>query len=169
MNKEDFNALRLTQRKMVQTHFQEPWQFKLVFDAESKPPSDFDIYVKDINYGSIEIQTDEIKAGMQTLTFPVGTSPVTLTMTMRDNQDRRIYKWFNKVTRSMVNDDGTVRLPKEYCRKVERINLVSGSIEDTWLVFPIRLGEVTESVESPGCLEFPITFIQFRSWGQQTR
>jgi hypothetical protein len=162
---EDFNQLRLLTKQLVHTPFQEGWQFRLDIDDENAP-SDLDIYVKDITFGPIEIETEAIKAGMQTLTFPTGTVPVGLSMTMRDNQDRRIYDWFTAWSKAMVNDDGTVNLPSEYVRKAERINLATDEIQDTWFVFPTKLGDITESVDSEGFLEFPISFIQFRSWGE---
>ncbi len=166
--REDMNQLRLLTKKLVHTPFQEGWQFRLVIDDKTLP-QDWDIYVKDINYGPIEMETEGVKAGMQTLTYPSGTVPVSLSMTMRDNQDRRVHDWFARWSNAMVNPDGTVNLPYEqngYVRKVERINLATGKIEDTWFMFPTKLGDITEAVDSEGFLEFPISFIQFRSWGE---
>jgi len=160
---EDFNQRRLLAKKLTHTPFQEGWQFRLDFDAT---PEDFEIYVKDITYGAIEIETETVKAGMQTLTYPSGTAPVGLSMTMRDNVDRRIYGWFKAIAGAVVNDDGTVNLPSEYMRKAERVNLETEKIEDTWLVFPTKIGDTTEAVDSEGFLEFPISFKQFRSWGE---
>ncbi len=162
---EDLNQLRIVNRQLVRTPFQEGWQFRLDIDDENSP-DDVDIYVKDITYGPIEIETETLKAGMQTLTYPSGTAPVGLSMTMRDNQDRRIYDWFRDWCNAMVNADGTVNLPIQYVRKAERINLLTDDIEDTWLMFPTKLGDITEAVDSEGFLEFPISFIQFRSWGE---
>jgi len=165
MMKEDFNQLRLMVKKLVHTPFQEGWQFRLDIDDENSP-DDLDIYIKDITFGPIEIETETVKAGVQTLTYPTGTAPVGLSMTMRDNQDRRIYDWFTAWCEKVVNDDGTVNLPFEYVRKAERINLVNDAIENTWFMFPTKLGDITEAVDSQGFLEFPISFIQFRSWGE---
>jgi hypothetical protein len=162
---EDFNQLRLLTKQLVQTAFQQGWQFRLDIDDENAP-NDLDIYIKDITIGPIEIETEAIKAGTQTLTFPTGTGAVGLSMTMRDNQDRRIYDWFTAWCNVMINDDGTVKLPAEYVRKVERINLVNDEIQDTWFMFPTKLGDITEAVDSEGFLEYPISFIQFRSWGE---
>jgi hypothetical protein len=165
LSKEDFNQLRLLAKKLVQTPFQEGWQFRLDID-DSNAPEDLDIYVKDITFGPIEIETEAVKAGMQTLTYPSGTVPVGISMTMRDNQDRRVYDWFKEWSAKMVNADGTVNLPSEYVRKAERVNLLNDNIEDTWFVFPTKLGDITEAVDSQGFMEFPIAFIQFRSWGE---
>ena len=165
---EDFNQLRLITKQLVHTPFQEGWQFRLDIIDDSVP-KDMDIYVKDITFGPIEIETETIKAGMQTLTFPSGTGPVGLSMTMRDNQDRRIYDWFTAWSMAMVNDDGTVNLPYGkggYVKEVERVNLLDDLVQDRWFMFPTKLGDITESVDSEGHLEFPISFIQFRSWGE---
>jgi len=159
---EDFNQLRLMVKELVRTPFQEGWQFRLVIDDENAP-EDLNIYIKDITYGSIEIETEEIKAGMQTLTYPSGTAPVSVSVTMRDNQDRRVYDWFKGWAYSTVNDDGTVNLPYEYCRKIYRVNLLDDLIQDTWYAFPTKLGDITEAIDAEGFLEFPVTFIQFRS------
>jgi len=162
---EDLNYRRLMVRSLVQTHFQEGWQFRLDID-DPATPEDFEIYVKDISFGPIEIETEPFKAGMQTLTFPTGTGAVGLAMTMRDNQDRRIYDWFAAWCGQMVNDDGTVNLISEYVKKVERVNLATDEVQDTWFMFPIRMGDITEAVDAEGFAEFPISFIQFRSWGE---
>lgn len=163
--REDFNQLRFMTKQLVHTPFQKGWQFRLDIDDENSP-KDFDIYVKDITFGSIEIETEAVKAGLQTITYPSGTVPVGLAMTMRDHLDRRIYDWFTAWAGKVVNDDGTVNLPSYYVRKAERINLATDEIQDTWFMFPTKMGDITEAVDSEGFMEFPITFIQFRSWGE---
>lgn len=160
---EDFNQLKLLVKQLVKTPFQEGWQYRL--DIEGAPDN-FDIYTKEINFGPIEIETDHVKAGIQTLTYPVGTTPTNLSVTVRDHQDRRIYDWFTAWASKVINDDGTVNLPSQYKKKVERINLVDNKIKDTWFMYPTKLGDIAESVDSQGFLEFPLTFIQFRSWGE---
>ena len=95
-------------------------------------------------------------------------------MTMRDHEDERIYNWFNAWAGTVANGDGTVNLPKApdnkgYLRKWRRYQLIKdakGFKEDMtreWEVYPTQLGDVTESREEQGFLEFPIQFIQFRS------
>lgn len=162
---DDFNQLRLLTKKLVHTPFQEGWQFRLDIHYDNLP-KDLDIYVKDITFGPIEFETEAVKAGIQTLTYPTGTVPVGLSMTMRDNQDRRVYDWFTGWASLVVNDDGTVNLPASYCHTVSRINLADDTVQDTWFMFPAKLGDITEAVDSQGFLEFPISFMQFRSWGE---
>lgn len=170
---DDFNKLRMISQRLVGAPFQEPWQWKVEIDGlpdnllnERNGVSTFDLLAKDISYCPIEIETEAIKAGAITLTFPSGTQPVIVTMTMRDLQDERLKKWFKSAANKVANDDGTFNLPygkDGYLLKMRRISLADPDILDEWLVFPQKLGDITESVESPGFLEFPISFIQFKS------
>jgi hypothetical protein len=163
---EDFNKLRLIAKSLVETHFREPWQFRVEIDEYPYSKDDFDLYVKEISYGPIEIETDQEEVGIQTLTYPCGTAPVTISMTMRDHEDRRVSKWFGSLVGKVVNPDGTVNLPIDYCVNFTRYSLLHDNSEpetDKWHVYPTQLGDVTESKDGEGMLEFPITFIQFRS------
>lgn len=177
---DDFNKLRMIAKRLVAAPFQEPWQWKVEIDGlpdnllnVRNGVSTFDLLAKDISYSPIEIETEAIKAGSITLTFPSGTQPVIITMTMRDLQDERLKKWFIGWSRGkgevpgVANADGTFNLPfgrDGYLRELRRISLVDPEDVQKWMVFPQKLGEITESVESPGFLEFPISFVQFRTW-----
>ncbi|MFH1984776.1 MAG: hypothetical protein ABIL58_23290 [Pseudomonadota bacterium] len=159
------NRLRTVALRMVKTPFREPWQFRIEVEGFTDS-SDFDLYVKDISYGPIEIEIDPVRAGMQQLAFPSGAAPVSITMTMRDHEDRRVSNWFAARASKVVNPDGTVNLPAEYILKIRRYSLLhdGGEAEtDVWEVVPIRLGDVTEARDAEGALEFPIAFVQFRS------
>jgi hypothetical protein len=161
---EDFNKLRLMAGRLVETHFREPWQFRIEIDQY--PHDDFDLYVREISYGPTEIETDQEKAGIQTLTYPSGTAPVTVSMTMRDHEDMRVSDWFNALIKKVINSDGTVNLPIDYCVSFKRFSLLHDNTEtetDKWMVYPTQIGDITESKDGDGVLEFPITFIQFRS------
>jgi len=163
---EDFNKLRGISKRLVENHFREPWQFRVEIDEYPYPTNDFDMYVREISYTPIEVETDVVKAGMQTLTYPSGTAPVTVTLMMRDHEDRRVSKWFTELIKKVVNSDGTVNLPADYCVNFRRYSLLEDNTEeetDKWLVYPTQLGEVTEATDGENLLEFPITFIQFRS------
>lgn len=163
---EDFNYLRSVAKRLVKTEFKFPWQFKL--DIEGAP-DDLDIYVKDISYGPTQIENEPIKVGGTTITYPTGSAPVSLSMTVRDNEDERIADWFDDWAELVVHEDGTVGLPygsDGYVKKVKRIFVdADGSEEerDEWEMFPVQRGDVTESREGQGFLEFAVTFIQFRS------
>lgn len=164
---EDFNKLRSMAHQLVQTRFKHVWQFKLVIDGA---PSDFDIYVKDISYGPTEIENDGVKVGGRVLTYPTGAQPVSLSMTVRDNEDERVSKWFDAWALKVAKSDGTMGLPYSsdgYVKKVKRYFVDADGTEeerDTWEMFPVQRGDVTETREGTGSfLEFAITFIQFRS------
>ena len=171
---EDFNKLKMISKRLVAAPFQEPWQWKVEIDGlpdnllnVRNGVSTFDLLAKDISYSPIEIETEAIKAGSVTLTFPSGVQPVIITMTMRDLQDERLKKWFKSAAKKVANGDGTFNLPygkDGYLLKMRRISLADPNIVDKWMVFPQKLGDITESVESPGFLEFPINFVQFRTW-----
>lgn len=153
-------------RRLVRTEFKFSWQFKIEIEGQ---PSDLDIYVKDITYGPTEISNEAIKVGSRALTFPTQAQPVSLSMTVRDNIDERVSKFFDSLASQTVNPDGTVNLPfgaNGYVKKVTRYNLQEDGTEklmDTWHMFAVQRGDVTESREDANFLEFPITFIQFRS------
>jgi len=161
---EDFNKLRAVALRMLHTPYRHPWQFRV--EPDGYPHDDFDLYVKEITYGPTEIETEQEKAGVQAMTYPTGVMPVSISMTVRDHEDRRVSKWFAGRVALMVNADGTVNLPIDYVLKLRRFSLLHDGGEeetDAWEVIPTQLGDVTESKDGEGLLEFPITFIQFRS------
>ncbi len=151
-------------RKLVRTDFVEPWDFRLLIGG-----GELDLFIKDMSFGPVEIETEAIKAGAVTLTYPEGTSPTAISLTVRDHLDRRIYKWFTEWKKKVVNSDGTFNLPmgkNGYLRKAELYSLTAKYEEDpldSWWVFPQKMGDITQSVDAQGFLEFPLTFIQFNS------
>jgi len=167
---EDFNKLRMISKQLVQTPFQRGWQFRVEIEGQ---PEDWDLFVKDISYCPFEVQTEEIHLGVQILTYPIAGAPIMVALTMRDHEDRRIYEWFKERVGKVLNSDGTVNLPfgKEnaadgYVFEMKRFSLLSDNSEketDVWQVFPTKLGDISQSVEDPEFLEFPIAFVQFRS------
>jgi hypothetical protein len=162
---EDFASLRLIAKKAVHMAFRQAWQFKLVIP---QTPPDFDLFVKDISYGPTTVETAPEKYGISThtITWPIGSGPVELAMTMRDHEDGRIKAWFEELTNKILHKDGTVGLPSEYLLDVTRYTILRDGQEvltDTWKMLPTNLGDVTESREDPGFCEFPITFVQFIS------
>lgn len=161
---EDFAALRTMLRKIVQKDFRQAWQFKIEVDGQ---PSDFDLFVKDVTFGPKEVTTEAAEYGGQVVTWPKGMAPVELSMTMRDDENETVAKWFDEWASKVVNPDGTVNLQGEYVRKVRRyhvfMDLRSQELRDTWTMYPVRRGDVVESYENGGHLEFQATFVQFRT------
>lgn len=179
---EDLNRLRMIARSLVRAPMQHPWEFRLEIEgmAESLAKknggangiSDFDLLVKDISYGPITIETEVIKAGGVTLTYPIGTEAVTMTMTIRDFKKRPFYHWFRDEWCAKVlgrgpdnNFNGTFNLPFQYLKSVTRISLSDPNDVEDWVMLPTKLGDITESVEADGFLEIPVTMVQFRSIG----
>lgn len=166
----DFNRQRSLVNKLVNLSFQHSWAYRVEIEGQ---PQDFELFVKDISYGPIEISTKPLNIGVNRLTYPDGVEPVSISMTMRDHEDGRIFKWFNEWANKVVNGDGTVNPPlhpqRGYLKKWQRHQLrhdAHGFREEAshnWLVYPTQLGDVTESYSEHGFLEFPISFIQFRS------
>jgi hypothetical protein len=167
---EDINHLRSIALRLLKTPLREPWQFR--FEVEGYPHDDWDLFVKDVTYGPIEIETETEQLGATVLTYPSSMQPVTISMTMREHEDRRVSKWFKSRVDMMVNPDGTVNLPVAYLLKLRRFSLLHGEKNeeqtDVWEVIPTQFGDVTESKDGEGILEFPITFIQFRSTEVET-
>lgn len=165
--KEDFNKLRSIAHKLVTTNFKHPWQFRLeIKDA----PKELDFYVKDISYGPTQIENDAFSVGVRALTYPTKMAPVTLSMTVRDNEEEEISKWFDEWAGKVLNTDGTANLPygdNGYVKDVTRYHIDADGTEserDSWEMYPVQRGDVTESRDATGTfLEFAVTFIQFRS------
>lgn len=161
---EDFNKLRLLARKLVKTDFQKEWLFRLEIENE---PADFDLYVKDISYGPVEITTDDDNCGSVTMTWPTARTQVRITATMRDDADARISKFIDAWCEKVVHSDGTVGLPygaDGYVHKVRVYNQsdnVSETLAGEWEMYAQSRGDISRSRENGGFLEFPVSFIQF--------
>jgi hypothetical protein len=161
---EDLNQLRLITRRLAQIEFAESWQWRIEIDGA---PGEFDFFAKDVTYGPIEIETEAEKIGPKTFTIPTGAAPVSVSMTMKDTPERLIYNWFAEKTNKIFFGDGRVHMPIEYLLNFRRYSLThhGDKLTDEWQVIPTQLGDVTESREDPGFLEFPTTFVQFISLG----
>jgi hypothetical protein len=186
---EDFDTLRAVVKKLRDNPFRHGWQqvvaipniqLSKVAGGQNEtpfsdpvltvlpPPPDFDMYVKDITYDPIEIEIESEKICGHTFNWPVSVAPVTITMTMRDGIDRQIYKWFHEVTNNIIDTDGTAKHLTEIEFLLEKYDLDAIGTKitpctDSWYVFPTKLGEISESREDGGNVEFPIVFVQSRT------
>lgn len=169
----DYNTqkLKMAVKKLQDANFRQPWQFKIEIDGQ---PSDFDIYVKDVSYGTvIDIATEEHSAGGLIWTFPSKSNPVTVSMTCRDHHDLRIYRFFSDWSGKICNSDGTVNLPAEYLKMVKRYAISSSeytesaeNLVDQWEMYVTQLGDLTESREENNqFMTFPVVFTQFSNLG----
>ena len=66
----DLNKRRAIASLMVKTHFREPWQWRL--EVDGYPHDDFDLFVREVAYGPIEIETEQVKAGRDHLDLSLG-------------------------------------------------------------------------------------------------
>jgi hypothetical protein len=155
--------------KLIQTQFRQNWQFRLEIDDA---PEDFDIYVKDVSYGTVvDIQTDEHEAGGLLWTYPTRGNPVTVTMTVKDHEDQRVYKFFAEWAGKVLNGDGTVNLPVDYLKDVRRFTLQGpdddqGAELESWQMWVTQVGDVTENREDRSSFQsFPVTMVQFSNLG----
>lgn len=186
--KEDLNALRMISRLLTRTHFMEQWQWRVEID----PPkgmsdkydlfrfgvvsgvSDFDLLAKSVDFDPLTIESEPVKAGAITFNFPTVSGSSTINLTMRDAVAKdglpRFYRFFKDIAALVFNKDGTVNLPSKYLLTLKLYLLTND--EDTedaemesYRVFPQKLGNFTASVDGEGLVEYPVTFMQFRSLG----
>lgn len=178
---EDFNKLKMIAKRAVRTNFQQQWEWKVgltppvgfprdneygLFGEGAGGISDFDLLAKSIDHDPVTIETEQIKAGGITFNFPTGASTSTISLTMRDALDEygtpRFYQFFKDVAALIVNDDGTVNLRDHYLMTIDLLSLTDYEIE-SYRCFPQKLGNWSASVDGPGLVEYPVTFMQFRS------
>jgi hypothetical protein len=152
-------------QQSLSTHYQKECLFRIEIEGQ---PDDFAIYVKEITHGSPEIETEPQKVGVTGLNYPTGLSPAPLTMTLYDNEDERIYKFVNGLRELVYNKDGTVNLPfgqDGYVKKIKKFNIAEDGTETlaaTWEMFVTQCGEITQTYEGNGLMEFSATFSSFR-------
>lgn len=156
-------AMRRISKQMVQTKFKEGWQFRVEIEGA---PADWDLYCKELSQTPIELEVEAKRVGAHYLSYLTGAQPVGVSLTMRDNEDGRIYSWYEDWVGKVVYPDGTWGLPIDYlrtCKIFARRHDGSEYLRQQLRVQPLTIGELTESVESSGgLLEFPITMVEFR-------
>lgn len=162
--KEDFNALRQINKKLVRAAFVQEWNFRLEIEGE---PTDFNLYVKDISYGGFELGADEENVGSATFSWPNSEQPIRISVTAREDYDLRISNFIHTWAEKTVRKDGTVGLPmgdNGYTKKASLYNLTtSGSetLQYQFLCYPLQYGDATRSRENGQFLEMPITLVVF--------
>lgn len=93
------------------------WQWAVEIDSPDAP-TDFDIYVKDIDLGAGSIDADSFQVGSSSIALPTYSNVGEITLTVRDDQNLTISKWFKNRIKKVRNQDGTLNIPKEYVFKV---------------------------------------------------
>lgn len=161
---EDFNKLRLVSKQLVATEFQKEWLFRLDIDGA---PSDLDFYVKDVSYNPGELNTDEEQIGGMTFSWPVNRAAIKVNATMRDNEDGRVHNFMKTWFGTVVKSDGTVGLPYGSSGYLKKTRVYwqkengSETIIGEWEMYPVSLGERSQSRENCAFMEFQISLVQF--------
>ena len=106
--------LRGIVKKALETDFKRGWQYRIEIDGT---PEGWDIYCKEASHQAWDIEVEAFNIGAHVVSYPVRANPTTLSLTMRDNEDGRIQKWFADKCKKVVNDDGTFNLPIDYLFK----------------------------------------------------
>ena len=152
-------------KQLVETPFQQGWQFRVECDGM---PSDLDIYVKDVTHGGMAIEYDAKQIGAQTFYMPINMAAAKITITVRDHEDGRIEKWFRSQAGRVLNKDGTVNLPPAYLFNMRLYQLRQNGAEvlaHEWLVSAAEYGEVTlNRVVSNDFVSFPMSFQPFSAF-----
>ncbi|UTM60412.1 hypothetical protein L4174_023805 (plasmid) [Photobacterium sp. CCB-ST2H9] len=154
-------------KKLVETPFQQGWQWTIEADDS---PDDFEIYVKDIDFSLGSIDADVTNVGSGSIGKVVSSSAGEVTMTVRDNQDGRVKKWFQKLLKKVKNDNGTVNLPKDYVfsLRVYSVNDAGDkTLYETIRVFAVK-ANINLTRDEPGnFISYPIIFQKFSTLGNK--
>ncbi|UTZ44600.1 hypothetical protein [Vibrio campbellii] len=161
-------------KKAVKDFFNKPWQqgwqWRVEIEAP-EAPEDFDLYVKDIDYGEGSIDVDTFSIGSGSIAYPTFSSVSEITMTVRDDEQGTMRKFFEARLAKVKNKDGTLNLPIDYIFKIHIFDLDSDGnkrLRATYQVFPTKKGNVTQSRENGNViLSYPIIFQKFMSVGNK--
>jgi len=172
------NLLKQSVSKSVQTNFRMSYDFSIKIKALAgvsiPTPPDFNIFLIENSYGQTEIETNPIKVGGRVITLPVGSQPVGISFTLRDDKNETLAKWLDMMAGRCVNPDGTVNTPYDPERGfmfiIERYRLIYSGAEEpreelanSYEVFFTQRGDVTETRSEQGFLTYPATFTQLIS------
>ncbi|HBM2815619.1 TPA: phage tail protein [Enterobacter hormaechei subsp. xiangfangensis] len=129
--------------------------------------SQFQMFVKDINYTPITIETETKNIGGVMINRPTLSSQQTITMTVRDTEDGAIKRWFTSLAGRVINKDGTINLPVDYLVTLNIYNILSTGerqLADTYEVFATNLGDITRGRDQVSeFMAYPITWTIYSS------
>ncbi|EIH4659340.1 phage tail protein [Escherichia coli] len=149
----------------MRIRYAQGWQWTVEVDGLSG----FDMFVKDITYGSGNIETESKIIGSVEFSKPTHVTAGPVTMTVRDTEDGKIMNWFKERRSRVTNRDGTLNLPPDYLMNIRlyRVTQDGGKeLEEEMRVFPTQLGEITRSRDQVSeFLSYPITFQKYTSAG----
>jgi len=150
--------------ELVSLDKQGAWEFCVEIEDA---PDEMDILAKDISYEPITINVEEKNYGSVQVAPPMNADRVTLTMTVRDTKDKKLYNWFKWLASQIVHSDGTFGIPVEYVKRVRIFSSTDKSDPDPdefYMVFT-NIGEMSKDRTSKEHFEFPITWSQYKTSG----
>lgn len=163
-------ALRSVAAKLMQTKFQQGWQWVVEFSGKgvSSPP-DFEIYAKSIEHGGATIEYEEKQIGANQINSPIYKSVGEITLIIRDREDGVCEKFFETLANRVVNKDGTVNLPADYLFTMKMYRIMdddSRVLDKTWTVSMGSYGGFVRSVEEVSSfVTFTATFKKYQALG----
>ncbi len=155
---------RMMMQRLMITRFAQGWQWSV--EADDMP--DLDMFAKDITYGAGTIETESRKIGAGEFNKPTSRSSGTITMTVRDTEQRAVAAWFDYKKSLITNPDGTLNLPGKYTFNIRVYqHFEHGKILDgEWLVMATQRGECTRSRDQLGeFFSYTLTFTKYSSYG----
>ncbi|MGL5103058.1 MAG: phage tail protein [Plesiomonas sp.] len=156
-NSEIQNA-KMMAKAAMQILYAQGWQWTLEADGFRG----MDMFVKDITYGSVTIETESKQIGAVVFNKPTHRDASTVSMTVRDTEDGAVAAWFDDRVSRVVNGDGTVNLPFAYVMDIRLYRVTQSGqkiLDETFEVFPTVRGETTRSRDQvTEFLSYPLTF-----------
>lgn len=150
--------------------WQQGWQWYVEIEADGAP-ADFDLYVKDIDYGEGSIDVDTFRVGSGSIAKPTYSSAGEITMTVRDDENGTMRKAIDRLLAKVKNKDGTLNIPADYVFKMKIYDLDGNgkkTLRNTYQVFPTKKGSINQSRENGAAiLSYPIIFQKFMSVGNK--
>lgn len=161
---DDFNNLRMMVHQLVHTDFAYQCDFHISIDGFE---DSLDMYVKDVSYGLLEIQTDDEQYGALTYTWPTSQNVQRISMTVRDDYRGTVVNVLKEWAQQVVHPDGTVGLPYGGGGYVKRAQIFDQAADGkerfvcSCEVYPTQCGEISRSRDSCEFVEMPVTLVQF--------
>ena len=144
----------------MRIRYAQGWQWTV--EADGMPG--IDMYAKDVTFGFGNIETESKIIGGIEFNKPTHRTAGNLTMTVRDNENGDLYKWFDQRRAKVINNDGTINLPPSYLMNV-RLYRVSQdgqrTLAEEAAMIPTTLGEVTWSRDQvTEFMSYPLSFVK---------
>lgn len=134
----------------------------------SKPLANLNLLTTSVSYAGLTISGDNQKIGGGSIHIPTNREVPEIRLTVYDDQNGSIKRWFYARADAMINPDGTHGIPMDYLMKIQIIHgfvndMVTGSENawvDTYVVKPTSL-EIDKSRQDDALDELQITLTAF--------